>query len=205
MRTKRNVTWPQASYEWAMSLRGTLTARAAEAETGIPKGTIYAWWRGSRPRHGGVPGRRPPEPRTHCKRGHRFTPENTYDNRTIGRRQCLTCKRLKDRAYHYRRRGVYHPEWNPDEAVAPLHHLWLPGAQLAAFILERYSRSEVYQQLGKGSAALKRFEQVTNGREWLRFDTADRLFVALGLVLSELDLDPLYSTTPPKEAPVGAE
>lgn len=33
---------------------------------------------------------------THCKRGHEFTKENT-NIRTSGRRQCKTCKRLRER------------------------------------------------------------------------------------------------------------
>jgi hypothetical protein len=34
--------------------------------------------------------------KTHCNRGHEFTPENTYDKRE-GQRQCKTCMRDNDR------------------------------------------------------------------------------------------------------------
>jgi hypothetical protein len=34
--------------------------------------------------------------KTHCKRGHEFTPENTRT--TYGRRECLTCVRMHSRA-----------------------------------------------------------------------------------------------------------
>jgi hypothetical protein len=36
---------------------------------------------------------------THCKVGHRYTPENTYTNPTTGKRECLTCKRRKERRW----------------------------------------------------------------------------------------------------------
>lgn len=36
--------------------------------------------------------------KTHCKRGHEFTPENTYINPTSGGRQCRQCVRDAQRA-----------------------------------------------------------------------------------------------------------
>lgn len=36
--------------------------------------------------------------KTHCDRGHEFTPENVYRNKR-GARQCRTCKRAYSRAY----------------------------------------------------------------------------------------------------------
>jgi len=39
-------------------------------------------------------GTHPQASKTHCKRGHEFTPENTYINPTSGGRQCRACKRL---------------------------------------------------------------------------------------------------------------
>lgn len=39
-----------------------------------------------------------PHPRpTHCKRGHEFTPENTYVKPSSGRRECRTCARMPRR------------------------------------------------------------------------------------------------------------
>ena len=41
--------------------------------------------------------------KTHCIRGHEFTPENTY-SRGKNQRTCMTCKRLmENRGYHRRR------------------------------------------------------------------------------------------------------
>jgi hypothetical protein len=41
---------------------------------------------------------------THCKRGHEFTPENTYARRDgLGRRQCRACNRAAVAAYKSRR------------------------------------------------------------------------------------------------------
>lgn len=39
--------------------------------------------------------------KTHCKRGHEFTPENTYERPSKPGRECLTCKR----AFHGGGRG----------------------------------------------------------------------------------------------------
>lgn len=37
--------------------------------------------------------------KTHCKRGHEFTPENTY-MKSMGKRQCRECKRKLERSYY---------------------------------------------------------------------------------------------------------
>lgn len=42
-------------------------------------------------------------PKTHCKRGHEFTPENTYMTKTG--RSCLTCRRATARAHYERNKG----------------------------------------------------------------------------------------------------
>jgi hypothetical protein len=46
--------------------------------------------------------------KTHCLRGHEFTPENTYVAKTTGFRQCKECGRLR-----YGREG--HVPWTPPE------------------------------------------------------------------------------------------
>lgn len=46
-------------------------------------------------------------PPTECKRGHPFTPENTY-TAPNGRRQCTACQRQRERDYRRRRRGTSH-------------------------------------------------------------------------------------------------
>lgn len=40
--------------------------------------------------------------KTHCKHGHEFTPENTYENK--GMRYCRACNRINNRASRRRRR-----------------------------------------------------------------------------------------------------
>jgi hypothetical protein len=40
--------------------------------------------------------------RTHCARGHEFTPENTYVPKTGGKRVCRTCKSKGQRAWRER-------------------------------------------------------------------------------------------------------
>jgi hypothetical protein len=42
---------------------------------------------------------------THCKRGHEFTPENTYIIPSSGSRQCLTCKRAARAGERERRKA----------------------------------------------------------------------------------------------------
>lgn len=46
----------------------------------------------------------PRAPRTHCKHGHEFTPENTYVNPKTGQRFCRTCGRKATRQYLARKR-----------------------------------------------------------------------------------------------------
>ena len=43
--------------------------------------------------------------RTHCKHGHKFTPENTYPSPTIRRRCCKTCKRAAVLRCYYKRKA----------------------------------------------------------------------------------------------------
>ncbi|GAS98917.1 Gp51 [Mycolicibacterium canariasense] len=50
-------------------------------------------------------GDHPQASKTHCKRGHEFSPENTYINPTSGGRQCKTCVRDARRAKKQRSRG----------------------------------------------------------------------------------------------------
>lgn len=45
-------------------------------------------------------------PKTHCKRGHEFTPENTYPRNNGTERECRTCKRVLSRRWKAERRGV---------------------------------------------------------------------------------------------------
>ena len=45
-------------------------------------------------------------PVTHCKRGHEFTPENTYTIPKLGHRVCITCRRESDR-----HRGTKRLDW----------------------------------------------------------------------------------------------
>jgi len=62
-------------------------------------------------------------PRTHCKRGHELTPENTRIA-SNGGRTCLTCKRAKAREHYEQNREQYiakAAEWrhaNPERARA---------------------------------------------------------------------------------------
>lgn len=47
--------------------------------------------------------RRATTPRTHCKRGHEFTPENTYLRPDDGRRVCRTCQKQRDALYTHKK------------------------------------------------------------------------------------------------------
>lgn len=44
----------------------------------------------------------PKKKKSHCKNGHKFTPENTY-NTPDGRRRCRTCDREREKKRHPRR------------------------------------------------------------------------------------------------------
>jgi hypothetical protein len=49
-------------------------------------------------------------PKTQCKNGHEFTPENTRivdTGRGRTAKRCLTCRRVKDLEYYYKRRAAY--------------------------------------------------------------------------------------------------
>lgn len=48
-------------------------------------------------------GRRFNAEKTHCKRGHEFTPENTYFHAKSGERKCRACKVLTQQAYMRRK------------------------------------------------------------------------------------------------------
>lgn len=64
-----------------------------------------------------------PEPKTHCKRGHEFTPDNTLWQRRNTHRVCRTCKRegekLRNPRYLERRRisGKLWAKKNPKSAI----------------------------------------------------------------------------------------
>ena len=196
--------WPAESIEKALSLKGRVSKRTAERITGIPASTIYLWWSGrSDPWRGpGLAAGHRFTRRTHCKRGHALTPANRRQIGGTDRYQCARCKRNADRASGYRRRAVFHPQWNPDPELAPLHTLWLPAAEVAAFILSRMPKEDVPVQLGRESGSRQRWNSILSGRQpWLRLDAADDMFTKLGLVLSEMDVEPHYSTRPPKELP----
>ena len=44
--------------------------------------------------------------KTHCPKGHEYTPENTYRraNRASASRECRKCRRIKNREYHEKRK-----------------------------------------------------------------------------------------------------
>jgi len=44
--------------------------------------------------------------KTHCLRGHEFTPENTYRQSTAGTRGCKTCRTIDSRNRYRRRKGI---------------------------------------------------------------------------------------------------
>jgi hypothetical protein len=46
---------------------------------------------------------------THCKRGHEFTPENTWRDEKRNTRHCRICSRARFRAW-YERSGKFRPD-----------------------------------------------------------------------------------------------
>jgi len=51
--------------------------------------------------------------RTHCKRGHEFTPANTFTAKS-GKRQCRACQRFRKRRARFSDTPIYSPQ-DPDQ------------------------------------------------------------------------------------------
>ncbi len=173
-----------------MELKGSMSTREAERETGIPYNTIRGWWSGRC-----VPGRHrgpAPAPRSHCKRGHELTPENTHINKVHGRRQCLTCRRISQRAYVYREKGKYHPEINPDPELRPLNKMWLKVDDVLPPVLEIGDlKTEILPQLHLNDRRIL-FRWRKDGG-YARWDMVERIYMALGLVMEWYDFDAVYA------------
>lgn len=186
--------WPLGR-EW----RG-MSPRKAEAELGIPWQTIANWWHGSKPFAVATRAGIPTGAHSHCRNGHPMSGDNVYINPGIdGKRQCRTCRRLTWRRDNWKRRRKFHPTLNPDLALAPLHMLWVPAAEVLALVDNEVGREDANQMLDHGSRA---WRELRRGRKvWLRFDTADRILSELGLHVSRLTSDPIYSTTRPQGDP----
>ena len=194
---RRYTRWPKRSVDFAMSLRGTMSTRAAELETGIPAGTISDWWAGRSDPYRGPGQHRGTKhnPRTHCLRGHRLTPSNTIWYERADRRQCRRCKRLVDRRYQYRRRGRFHPELNPNLDLAPLDHLWFNGPAVLEELLEGYTWKELSAEVS--STDFENLWRWRKGdRNWASYQIVDRLCLSLGFPASSLKLEPVYATHP---------
>lgn len=61
--------------------------------------------------------------KTHCKRGHEFTPENTYIE-TRGNRKCRTCMQAANEAWNVKRRQEYVPK--PRQTHCKRGHEFIP-------------------------------------------------------------------------------
>lgn len=192
------VQWPQRSYEHAMSLKGKVSARRAEEETGIPEMTIYYWWKGTRPLFKGKVQNQPTL--ENCRRGHPLRGDN-ITHLTNGHRQCRKCRLDAQRKWGYRMRGTFHPVHNPDPALAPLTQLWFPTKHVRDTIrLHHKDEESLYVAIGGGKTASARIWRGIRRLEttWTRADRADRLLTQLRIPMVELG-DPTYSPQVPDE------
>lgn len=188
------TVWSPEDYERAMSYKGRRSAAVVQRITGIPATTVRGWWRGIQPKfmytEAQKAGQYPKPP---------GTPPLPPDER---RRRMLETKRLNNkknwRKYYHRYKGIYHPVFNPDPGLIPLHQLWLPGLAVLEFIRSRWTHEQVMEVLepARNGGEYRRYYELTRGKEWIRYDAADALFVKLGLVLSEMDVEPLHCTVP---------
>ncbi len=186
------TTWSEEQFDRAMSLRGRVSAAAAGRICGgIPGSTIARWWKGQRPRFKYAEAQAAGE--YFVPKGWGKMPEG------LRKRRRAETKARSNRRYYYRQRGVFHRKWNPDPALAPLNNLWFPGESVLEFIRNQMPDTEARRRLRDYVPGLRRFDELTGGRQpWLRYDSADAMFCHLGLVLSEMDLEPMYSGLPPK-------
>lgn len=47
----------------------------------------------------------------YCRRGHEYTPENTYIKPSNGKRKCKECRRIEERELYYQGKRANSPEW----------------------------------------------------------------------------------------------
>lgn len=182
-------------YEQVMAYKGRVSSMVAARLTGVNGYTIRGWWQGVRPKF----------MYTEAQRGRPtgIAPPNKYATEAERRAARLATKRRTNarhgKKYELRRRGIYDPVMNP--GPVPLHRLWLPGPAVLEFLLARWPADDIIKQLPKESGEYRRFYELRNGKRWIRYDAADDLFIRLGLVVSEMDLDPVESGLVPKEDP----
>ena len=124
------------------------------------------------------PDRATPEIMTHCKRGHEFTPDNTYyTTGGNGVRQCKACHKLREREKHRRKLGA---------AVAG----WYEAAPLVAAIntyMDAHETPNTYAAIGRllGVHGDTVRGWLAEGRA-VRADTAQRACSALGITPASL-------------------
>jgi transposase-like protein len=168
--------------------------RAICRELDVPEGTVRHWMRGVRAHSQFVATmkRTPAEVRLIQKR------DANRRYRARHRRKYRQMSAKNGRAYRLRQRGEFHPVLNPNYELAPLHMLWLRASDVLEFVLARMPESDVLPQFDHNSGSRRRWQEMTAGKKtWLRLDAADILLTALVLVVSEMSVEPTYSTKVP--------